>query len=313
MSRTDGGVPATEQGRLDVRDIDRIREKVSISLEPRQFALLGLGFAVVMSAVFAMGLLVGEQGDGSTVEQTRAIAGAPVSGAFPAESPMARPRTAPVKDTVLKPTRVIRKAIILPAPSLEPVATARGADQEASPFQNRRGLVEIPDSVFEPDRPWPSVAVTDLAMCMSCIYEDRGGCVPPLIPLPPTGPPRVESSEAKAPPARPDPPEKVEKTVKPRKPAKKTAARKPESRQAAPDFAVQVRAYRDRASAREFADALVLKGYKPHIVRFKDGQGRGWFRVRLGRFPSSDKAQEFAARFNEKEATDAIPVAVETP
>ncbi|MBL6974472.1 MAG: SPOR domain-containing protein [Deltaproteobacteria bacterium] len=324
MSRTDVDTPAPAQGRLGVRDMDRIQEKVSVSLEPRQLMLLGLGVAVVMAATFVMGMLMGGSDDGTVAKRPRAIAGAPVSGAFPAEPPVAGPRIEPVKAAMVKPTRIIRKAAVFPAPNLKPFATARGLDDGDLTPRPRRGIVTIPDSVFDTDRPWPSVAVTDLALCMSCIYEDRGGCVPTVLPPPVAEPvkpvvPVKPPVAMKTPP--PPPPPKKAPVVKapPMAPKKKAAVPKKKKanrpavvkNQAPSAYSIQVRAYREKAQAREFSEALTLKGYKPHIVRFVDPKGRGWYRVRLGRFANAGKAQDFAKIFNESEQTEAIPVALE--
>ncbi|NOZ02116.1 MAG: hypothetical protein GXP54_09535 [Deltaproteobacteria bacterium] len=320
---------AQGSGRLGVRDMDRIREKVSVSLEPRQLGFIGLGLTVVMAAVFALGMLVGDRGGTTGLVSNPEIAGAPVSGSFPAELPVMRPRARPVMDLSSRPTRLIRKAVILPVPSPRPLAVARSADDGPPALALRRGTVRIPDSVFaQDDMPWPSVAVTDLAMCMSCVYEDLGGCVPPV--LPPAKPDKARQPLKSKPAMAVTKASQVkaikekaikEKAVKKKTIAvarakvlkKKTATRVPAKVTTQPPqaFAVQVRAYRESAKAAEFVNALVLKGYKPFIVKYTDAQGHKWFRVRMGRFDNAVKAQEFAAEFNAKEAAEAIPVALE--
>jgi cell division protein FtsN len=116
--------------------------------------------------------------------------------------------------------------------------------------------------------------------------------------LQPPGPAGSEEAALQPEPARPA-----------RKPEREPAAKaEPRKEPAGPVFAVQVRSYRDEEKAKEFVAELAGKGYKARVVRFAQGDGDAWYRVRVGRFRSSAVAGEFASKFNEREGAQAIPV-----
>jgi len=303
MTGADEDTRACGEECVSVRDLDRIREKISIRLETRQIVLLGIGLTIILAATFLMGALTGGPSEDVAGKETRAIAGAPVYGALSAEPPAFSPRSAPAQNIIVGPTRRIRKAVIFPVPVRKPLVMAIRIDSNPAGGDPRRGVVDVPCHVVEWDGPWPSTAVTDPGIGASCIFEDRVGCGPePVLGPMPESKKRPEIKKilkAKA------------KASKPSRPAKKILVKRSPGTRASEAYSVQVRSYKNETKAREFASDLASRGYSPFVARFSDGQGNLWYRVRLGRFNKAGTAMEFASVFNEKEDAEAIPVTVE--
>ncbi len=140
----------------------------------------------------------------------------------------------------------------------------------------------------------------------------------PEAPAPtPAAPPATTASAPAAEPPVPAPPVAAAPTPSPH-PAKDAGApaaapvkASPVKAAAAPGtWAVQARAFRDEAGAKEYVVALKGRGYTARVVPFTDASGTTWFRIRLGRFQALAAAQSFAARFNLREHENAIAVEV---
>lgn len=328
-----------EPERVGVRDLDRIREKVTLRLEPRHAILAGIGGVALLVAAFAVGLLVGR-----SCEQTTAEA---PSGAIEAPAPLVEP--APPRD----PAAPARRHAIRPVSAPPPVARGpAGLPPAGTP---RRGPDEVPapppPRLVADEGPWPALAITDPCAGLSCASPDGSGCV-----FPGPSPLGVEAALAldrpwvrpsgvanwssrrirdcwfaarqtlevtasffsrwvslalRTPPAAPvastpppgSPPPALATATSPSAPAHATAL-------ASGWFTVQVRSYRDEALAREFAASLRSEGYSVEVARH-DAGGQAWFRVRVGRFPTLGEARDFARRLNDRTGDQAIVTAME--
>jgi cell division protein FtsN len=62
---------------------------------------------------------------------------------------------------------------------------------------------------------------------------------------------------------------------------------------------VQVGAFRRIENAEELIGRLKAKGYSARTVRIPDSQGRLWFTVRIGDYPTLETAKEQARIFRE--------------
>ncbi len=133
--------------------------------------------------------------------------------------------------------------------------------------------------------------VTDLDACVSCIVAD-GACLPPA-PAMPAGALAEAAPPAKAPPSKPAEPAAAG-------PAKVARAL----------YAVQARAFRDEAVAKEYVAVLKKRGYTARTLPFRNPAGETWYRIRLGRFETLAAAQSFAAKFNRRENEQSIAVEV---
>ncbi len=335
MNTNDLPVVPQEPGRVGVRDLDRIREKVTLRLEPRHALLAGIGGVALLVAAFAAGLFVGRSCEQPTAEApSRAI-----TALVPPEDP------APPRDPTPPPAR--RHAVL---PVAAPPPQARGPADTPIAEAPRRGLEEVsvppPPPPVADDGPWPALAVSDPCAGHSCAVPDGGGCA--VLPAP--GPTFQEVLDTlarhgrarqdlwvrglgfaarslqavvslssrwvalalRSPSASP-----VASSVGPRSPSPATVepSRVPSPAHVAALasgwFTVQVRSYRDEALAREFAGSLRAEGYSVEVARHDDAEGRAWFRVRVGRFPAVGEARDFARRLNERTGNQAIVMAME--
>ncbi len=86
---------------------------------------------------------------------------------------------------------------------------------------------------------------------------------------------------------------------------KRESSEKPSPAKKAQEYSVQVAAYKNRSDAERMAVKLRTKGYEAFIKRLENPQGEVWHRVRIGSFPSSEKAQKWALQvFKKKENMD---------
>jgi cell division protein FtsN len=97
---------------------------------------------------------------------------------------------------------------------------------------------------------------------------------------------------------------KAEKPV----PEKVEAAAKPNEGDAPRDWTVQVNAFPDERSAQRLADRLKQKGYDAYVTT-ANFNGRDWYRVRVGHYPTRAQAKQFIEQLQSKEnLTKAIAV-----
>ena len=69
-------------------------------------------------------------------------------------------------------------------------------------------------------------------------------------------------------------------------------------------YTVNVGSFRERARAERLMKALKEKGYKAFVAEATLPQRGTWYRVSVGRFPTSGEAQAFARTLKEKERMD---------
>ncbi len=318
MMRNDGQ-PADGE-RVSLRDLDRIREKVTIRIEPRHAVLASLGGVALLCAAFAIGVLVGR----SCEPAERAPSGPKQPGAPLATQ--AAPIPAPQRSSVRR-HQVLPRPVEARGPSLEPLTawTRRGPDDVPLPPQARP---------MADDSAWPVLAVSDPCAGYSCAAL---GCAEPTLESPAQWareavrstqdrfrrahalvvrlatlttslPPRLVLHALRSLPAvavaSPTPLNKPSATSGP-------VTLAPAAPLPSGWFTVQVRSYRDEALAREFAASLRSEGYTVEVVRHEDDAGQTWYRVRVGRFPSVPQARDFARRLNERTGDQAIVMAME--
>lgn len=314
MSRNDPPVNPREPEPVSVRDLDRIREKVTLQVEPRHALLAGVGAVTLVVAAFGVGVLVGRSCDRPEPPPSSGTV-----GARPAVARPVPPRDAPV------PTR--RHAVLpLPPPEARGLPDALVAD--------RRGPVEVLAPAVADDGPWPALALTDPCAGVSCAVPDGGGCV--LSPRPRqvwanvsgaanSSSRRLRELQFAARNALHAAESLFSRWVllalrsAPTTPATASAlasvapapARAHATALASGWFTVQVRSYRDEALAREFAGSLRSEGYSVEVSRHDDAEGHAWFRVRVGRFSTLGEARDFARRLNERTGDQAIVMAME--
>ncbi len=100
------------------------------------------------------------------------------------------------------------------------------------------------------------------------------------------------------------PPAKETVADKPAAPASKpaTETKKPAAAAPAPSgtglYYVQVAAYTERSQAQAAADKYRQQGYSAVVTNPKPSETKTWYRVRLGGFPTRDKATALLAKLN---------------
>lgn len=109
--------------------------------------------------------------------------------------------------------------------------------------------------------------------------------------------------------ARPEPAKAVEPPAKKPTPATRTAAKRtdqPSDPGGTGDYWVQVFAGRDRSSAESLVGKLTGDGYLVKVFSEREGQGL-LFKVRVGGYPSKDRAQRTASTLKESGYSAWVP------
>ena len=131
---------------------------------------------------------------------------------------------------------------------------------------------------------------------------ETGGGAPTV--APPAVPTPTPVGVAAMPPARPTSRETPEAGT-PRPTRTTTPKRTPSGRDEWADagWTVQVNATTNPQQAQDLAKSLRSKGYDAYTVQ-APVRGQTWYRVRVGRFPSRDKAAELEGRLKRKEGLE---------
>jgi cell division septation protein DedD len=254
-----------------MRDLDRWKDKVELSLDGRQIFFLFFGSAVAACLVFVLGVLVGKR------LEARALALTPA----PVEDPLAALdqlgeaddadegltfHKALTKDaaSAKKPVaEKVEKPVDLPLPLPPPVApivaskpVVVNGNENASANENANGNANAKPVASAPK---PAVAAAKPA------------------PLPP-GKPQVVAAAA---PKKPD------------------AGKKPDA--LAAHFTLQLSAFPEKGDAEEFMKKIQTAGYKPFLVA-SEIPGKGiFYRVRVGDYASRQAAVDAKAEFERKQ------------
>jgi len=250
-----------------MRDEDRLREKIQLSLEGRQVALLAVCALVLLGGVFALGLLVGKQLASSAPQAIAAGDLAALDAQPPALAP--RPAKAEPRQEPPQETRPDQKAEPKEAPKAEP-RTAKAepkaaAKAERKPEPRSAQLADAEeDPVPESGKP-PEEA-------------------PPPKYLPQSPPPAVVIEAAPRPVAIEPPPRPVQVT-------RAVAVTPPPA--AVGNFTVQIGASQDRGDAQRLEARARSAGLKPYLIEANLGAKGAWYRIRVGAFASRDAATRF--------------------
>jgi general secretion pathway protein A len=118
-------------------------------------------------------------------------------------------------------------------------------------------------------------------------------------------PPAPEPAEAVVASARSDAAAGPDAAVPPPAPVKKAVAA---AKGSAPPMthSVQIGAYLVPENARIQAQRLGAKGYPARIFEVKDSQGRSWYTVRIGDYPSREAARRQADEFTRREQAPSV-------
>jgi septal ring-binding cell division protein DamX len=249
-----------------MRDLDRWKDKVEISLDGRQIFFLFFGSAVAACLIFVVGVLLGKR------IEARALALQPA----PIEDPLAaldqlgdadeadegltfhKALTPPKAEMPKKPEKAAEK----------PVVEAKKAEPKPQPPK-----VEKP-------------AAAPIAVAADDNSDDEEDA-PPARPEPK----KIEVKKPEAPkPALPA----ARPQVVQQQPTKKPDA-------TASHFTLQLSAFPDKADAEEFMRKIQSAGYKPFLVA-SEIPGKGvFYRVRVGDYGSRQAAVDAKTDFEKKQ------------
>ena len=275
---------------VEMRQLDRIKDKISIRLDNRQIGWLLLFGLVAFGCVFAAGYYVGGQ---SPTKAPPAVAVAPALASSP-EAAAAEPET---------PEAVEEEA------SAEPLPAPKYTYDE---------VLTAPTPPVQLDDP----ALKLLAEAGSRNLARAGGDLDLAGPRPAPGEATGEAvqrspdddgvataleralDDPKAAAAHP-----VARPVKAAAPAKARlhgTAQAVEAEANATGYTIQVKAFRERKEAKKFLSALKEAGYKPYLLSADVPNKGRFYRIRLGKFKSMDEAASRQAAFEKAEGFKTI-------
>jgi DedD protein len=242
-----------------MRDVERLREKVEVSLDDRQVAVLAVCALLLMLGVFALGLVVGKRLSAAAQpprvdeltaldEAQAATVARPMKPAAPIAA-AAKPAAGPAGRTKDEPR------LAVPKPRAD-------ADEEQPVPEQGKPPVEVPapapvalaERTERPDRPAPKP--------IAVVPAPKEPAVVPQAPKPAA----IKQPSAVAPPS---PPRELGQ------------------------FTVQLGASQDRAEAQKLESRARGAGLKPYVVEAQLGAKGTWYRVRVGAFGDKDSANQF--------------------
>ncbi|MFT5431984.1 MAG: DedD protein [Myxococcota bacterium] len=300
----------------EMREFNRIKEKVVIRLDGRQVAWLVLGCVVIAGGVFAAGYQIGNLSSGSSLPAATALM-APIAEPVLDETT----QTAPAADQVYTydsalvqetaavaandPTRqviVAHRLEILAKDAREngdmDLAGPRPADEKpygravsafankhlpAGPAAGARG--QLPADAPVEDAEGEEVGLSELEAAMDSGDDNA-----------------IEIAKANVPVRAPEPPaaDVAPGALDGGKPVR-GADGQAVARGKSGNWTIQIKAFRSRKDAKEFIGLLKEAGYKPYLVAARvPGKGR-YFRVRLGKYASKDAATRQKRAFEKAE------------
>lgn len=314
-----------------MRELDRVKDKIEIRLDPRQVVTLGVATTVFCGMLFGAGFWAGRR-------QTRPQGNEPTNlAALDAASRAVRDEgKSSIPSPALGDVEFLFPAVVAAGPG-------RGPEQApvrvpALVVQSQGGLDDTPSvaaaepaRIVAPPEPVRQAAVPVAAVLPPPAEPVRAAPRPviaerPIEPVRPASPP-VERpafvAAAAAPKAAvPPPPDELEAGPAPAKPAVAAAVPAPPDedepkKSSLPregsstggqkaQYTLQVKAARDKAEADAVVEKLRKAGFEPSlIVADVPGKGR-YYRVRVGRFENVEKAREFQRKLKSQSGlTDA--------
>jgi cell division septation protein DedD len=262
-----------------MRDLDRWKDKVEISLDGRQIFFLFFGSAVAACLIFVVGVLIGKR------IEARALAMTPA----PIEDPLAALDQLGDADEADEGL-TFHKAL---TPSSLPKAARASEPRESGDEAKSEKLVEAVKS--EPSK--PETMKTEATKIEAAKLEgeaSRGDGGKAELASKDKKPAPARADEKKAAPLPPARPQVVAAA-----PAKKPDGNKPTV--APGHFTLQLSAFPEKSDAEEFMHKIQAAGYKPFLIA-SEIPGKGvFYRVRVGDYASRQAAVDAKAEFERKQ------------
>ena len=269
-----------------MRDLERWKDKVEISLDGRQIFFLFFGSAVAACLIFVLGVLIGKR------LEARALAMTPA----PVEDPLAaldQLGEADVADEGLTFHKALTK---------DGIAAVKRAEKPLADNKSDKPLVEKADKPVADKSEKADKPVEKIEAAKAIVVE------PVKLPSPPVVAPRPEPAVAAKPMAEPaaDAPKVAAARPAAQPPKAPLPAGKPQVVQKKPDatashFTLQLSAFPDKSDAEDFMRKIQAAGYKPFLVA-SEVPGKGvFFRVRVGDYATRQSAVDAKSDFERKQ------------
>jgi DedD protein len=281
-----------------MRDLDRWKDKVEISLDGRQIFFLFFGSAVAACLIFVVGVLIGKR------IEARALAMTPA----PIEDPLAA--LDQLGDADEADEGLTFHKALTPDKSGKREHDKRDVDESRGSDEARvePGKPEALASKLEARETAAGkgeareTAASKLEAREAAGKAERDGGKPEARE---SGKPDAREAQAKkplppAPHAAPIPPARAQVVAAAPAGKKPDGAKKPDAN-APPHFTLQLSAFPDKSDAEEFMRKIQAAGYKPFLVA-SEIPGKGvFFRVRVGDFASRQAAVDAKTEFERKQ------------
>lgn len=261
-----------------MRDLDRWKDKVEISLDGRQIFFLFFGSAVACCLIFVVGVLIGKR------IEARALAMTPA----PIEDPLAA--LDQLGDADEADEGLTFHKALTPAKADKPVSEKKAAAAEA-----KKESAVVAKAAVKPAAPIAEKKVEpkkEAAAAGDVESDDED---------------KPATAEASKPEPKKAEPKKPELAKAPTLPAARpqvvaangATAKKMDA--TASHFTLQLSAFPDKSDAEEFMRKIQAAGYKPFLVA-SEIPGKGvFFRVRVGDYGSRQAAVDAKTEFEKKQ------------
>ena len=259
-----------------MRDLDRWKDKVEISLDGRQIFFLFFGSAVAACLIFVVGVLIGKR------IEARALALQPA----PIEDPLAALDQLGDADEADEGL-TFHKALAPPRPDKPSVESKRAPEpKKEAPIVAAKAAAGKPPAAVE--KKAPAVAAPSPAADDDADEDDAPAAEAKVEPKKPEA--KKPDVAAKAPPLPAARAQVVQQTP---------AAKKPDATSS--HFTLQLSAFPDKGDAEEFMHKIQSAGYKPFLVA-SEIPGKGiFYRVRVGDYGSRQAAVDAKTDFEKKQ------------
>ncbi len=276
---------------VEIRQFDRIKEKVEIRLDSRQIAWLVIGCLAIASGVFTAGFYMGQEQAGHRLPAPNEA----LLATAPTQDDAQTLQNAEIEEAALHYTydRVLT----------DPTPPTRVDD----PVLEAKARLMVQEGAAAEDEETPRAATA----------LEPGELRPTEAPDPAKPPAEVEAEEGQEDPEleKEEPPfaADLEPAVKvPAVPPRAHSAgipveEKPKAdKEKKPRYTIQVKAFRKRKEARQFLNALREAGYQPYIMTADIPKKGRFYRVRLGRYDKLEEAEAKQDRFEKAEGFKTI-------
>lgn len=288
---------------MSLRDAERFKDKIEVSLDSRQIFFLFFGGAVVACLVFVLGVMVGRRLEGREQLARKASTSAAIDplaaldelGADEKRSQQKRDELAFPSALAGEPeerAKPLGAADVAPATPSAPVAEkdkkasdeARKAEEarKAAAAEEARKVAVAADEAKKAEEARKATAAEEARKAEQAAAAEKAAKDKAAA--------KEAAKEARSPGANvAAAPEKNDKVSKDDKDKKKAR------------YTLQLSSFQDRAEAEAFAATVVAAGYKPYIIQSEVPDRGTYFRVRLGEYPSHEDAIAAKADFEAKQ------------